>query len=228
MTRSTRLLAGLSLAALLVFATAAAAFAAPTLSLSATRDVVTYPQPTWLKVVAADSGSPVPMVVTVQYRPIGTTEWLRLRTLTASQTAEGTVTVPVSPNRLRSITAFRAVATSLESEVSTVSVKARLSAAIAPRTVRAGRFVTVRGFIWPRHAAGSRPVEVKFEKWEGGAWVEKGTLHPKIVRQYGDSSKWQFRMKAHGEDKGKWRIRVYHEDMKHIASMSKYSYVRVR
>jgi len=228
MTRSTRLLAGLSLAALLVFATAATAFAAPVLSLSATRTTVTYPQPTWLKVAATDGGVPVPTAVTIQYRPVGTTQWKLFRAVSASRTAEGTVTVPVAPYRLKSITAFRAIANGLESATTTVSVKARLSAAVAPRVVRAGRWVTVRGTIAPRHAKGSRPVPVKVWKWEGGKWVLKATRHPKIVKQHADSSKWLYRVRAHGHDKGKWRIRVYHEDAKHVASVSRYTYVRVR
>jgi len=69
---------------------------------------------------------------------------------------------------------------------------------------------------------------VKFWKWEGGAWVFKGALHPKIVRQWGDGSKWQFTRFVHNEDKGKWRMQVSHEDMKHVASTSRYSYIRVR
>jgi len=228
MTRSKKMFVGLALSALMVFATAATAFGVPVLSLSATRGVVTYPQPTWLKVAATEGGAHAATMVTVQYRPIGTTEWKQLRTLTASQTAEGTVTVPVSPYRLKVITAFRAIAAGAESDVTTVSVKARLSRAITPRSVRAGHRVTVKGFIWPKHAAGSRPVTVTFWKWEGGDWVERGVRHPKIVRTYGDSAKWQFRVKTTSADKGKWRIRVSHEDTQHIASMSRYSYIKVR
>ena len=228
MTRRTKVLISASLAALMVVGTAAVAIAAPILSLTATRDVVTYPQPTWLKVNASDEGASVATTGTIQYLPIGATEWKKLRTVAASRTAEGTVTVPVAPYWLKSTTAFKATAEGLESEVVTVSVRARLSAPIAPRTVKAGRHVTIRGFIWPRHAAGSRPVEVKFWKWESGDWVYKGSAHPKIVRRWGDGSKWQFTRHVHGADKGKWRMQVYHEDAKHVASMSRFGYVRVR
>ncbi len=228
MTRKTRVLVGASLAALMLLATAATAIAAPMLSLSATRSVVTYPQPTWLKLNASDNGASVATTVAVEYQPIGATEWKRFRTISASRTAEGTVTVPVAPYWLKGTTAFRAVAQGLESETVNVSVKARLSAPIAPRTIKAGRRVTVRGFIWPRHAVGSRPVVVKLWKWESGRWVYKGHVHPKIVRRYGDGSKWQFTKKVHGHDKGKWRVRVYHEDQKHVASASRFAYFRVR
>lgn len=228
MTRSKRLLVGLSLAALMVFATAATALGAPVLSLSATRDVVTYPQPTWLKVAATDGGVSVPTTVTVQYRALGGTTWKSLRTLSAEQAAEGTLTVPVSPSRLKVNTEFRAIAEGLESSIVNVSVKARLSRAIAPKKTKAGRSIKVRGFIWPRHAAGSRPVDVKVWKWEDGEWVQKATVKPKIVRKYGDSSKWQFKVRTKAADKGKWRVRVYHEDAGHIASESKYSYFKVR
>jgi len=228
MTGRTKTLLAASLTALILLGTATAAVAAPTLSLSATRSVVTYPQPTWLKVVAADEGSAVPATVTVQYLPVGATEWKRLRTVAASHTAEGTVTVPIAPYRLKRTTAFRATAEGLESEVVTVSVKARLSAPVVPARVKAGRRVTVKGFIWPRHAAGSRPVTVSFWKWEGGSWVYKGAVHPRIVGSRDDRSKWQFTRRAHAHDKGKWRIQVSHEDAGHVASTSRFTYLRVR
>jgi hypothetical protein len=228
MTRRSKTLLAASLAALMLLGSAAAAIAAPMLSLSATRTVVTYPQPTWLKINAADEGAAVPTTVTVQYLPVGATEWKTLRTVAASRTAEGTVTVPVSPYRLRKTTAFKAVAEGLESEVVTVSVKARLSAPVVPAKVKAGRHVTVKGLIWPRHAVGSRPVTVKFWKWENGDWVYKGAVHPRIVGKYDDRSKWQFTRHVHAHDKGKWRIQVSHEDADHVESTSRFTYVKVR
>lgn len=228
MTRRTKVVIGAALATCLLLGTAAAAFAAPMLSLSPTRSVVTYPQPTWLKVSAADEGVAVPTTVTVQYLPVGATAWKNFRTLPASRTAEGTVTVSVAPYWLKKTTAFRAIAEGLESEIATVSVKARLSAPVVPAKVKAGRRVTVKGFIWPRHAVGSRPVEVKFWKWESGQWTYKGSVHPKIVGKNGDRSKWQFTRYVGSKAKGKWRIQVSHEDAEHVASTSKFTYVRVR
>ncbi len=230
MTRRTKVLISASLAALMVLGTAAVAIAAPMLTLSTTRSVVTYPQPTWLKVNVADEGAAVGTTVTVQYLPVGASEWKKLRAVAAARTAEGTVTVPVAPYWLKKTTAFRAVAEGLESDVVTVSVKAKLSAPMAPAKVKAGRHkhLTVRGFIWPRHSAGSRPVEVKIWKWEGGNWVYKGSVHPKIVHNKGDRSKWQFTRHVHAHDKGKWRLQVYHEDTQHVASKSQFSYVKVR
>ncbi len=133
MTRRTKVLISASLAALMVLGTAAVAIAVPMLSLTATRNVVTYPQPTWLKINAADEGAAVGTTVTVQYLPVGATEWKKFRTVAAVRTAEGTVTVPVAPYMLKKTTAFKAVADGLESEVVTVSVKAKLSAPISAR-----------------------------------------------------------------------------------------------
>jgi hypothetical protein len=228
MTKLAKWFVGASLVTAMVLGTVAGAAAAPALTLTSTRSSVTYPQPTWLKLVAADGAVSVPTTVTIQLRHIGDETWTNYRRIAASRTAEGTVTVPVSPFFLRSITGFRAVAVGLESEVTTVAVKARLSAAKAPMSVKARRRVTVKGFIWPRHAAGTRPVNVTIWKWEGGGWVEKGTVHPKIVGKTADGSKWQFTRQVGADDKGTWRLQVSHEDMKHAASTSRYSYIRVR
>ena len=217
-----------ALIAAMVLGTAAVAIAAPALTLSSTRASVTYPQPTWLKLVAADNGVAVATTVTIQYRPIGTDVWKKLKTVSAKRAGEGTVTVPVSPYRLKSITGFRAIAEGLESDVTTVAVKARLSAPITRSSGKAGRAVSVRGFIWPRHAKGSHPVVVTLWKWEGHAWVEMGTVLPAVYGHSKESSKWKFTRIFAAGDKGKWRMQVSHEDEKHAASTSRYSYIRVR
>ncbi len=228
MTRRTSLLVGAALIVAMMLTVATSAFATPALSLSAKRASVTYPQPDWLIVRAGDGDVAVPTTVTVQYRPIGTDTWATLRIVPASRAAEGTFTVTVPPYRLKMITGFRAIAEGLESDVVTVSVKARLSAASAPAKVREGRKLTIHGKIWPRHAVGSKPVTVRVWKWEDGAWAEKGSLHPAIVSKQAYSSKWQIKIKAITAEKGTYRLRVYHEDTRHEASMSKYSYIRVR
>ncbi len=228
MKRTVRIALSMSLVAALVLGTAAVAFATPALTLASTRAEVTYPQPTRLKLVAADEGVAVATTVTVQYRPIGTDEWKTLRTVSASRTAEGTVTVTVPPYKLKSITGFRAVAEGLESEVTTVAVKARLSMAHHSRQAKAGRTIKFKGNIWPRHAKGSTPVTVTMWKWDKGGWVEMGTVQPTIWGHTAESSKWRFARTFFAEDKGKWRFQVTHEDEKHAASTSRYSYLRVR
>ncbi len=192
MNRRFKALLFVALIAATVLGTAAVAIAAPALTLSSTRASVTYPQPTWLKLVAADNGVAVATTVTIQYRPIGTDVWKKLKTVSAKRAGEGTVTVPVSPYRLKSITGFRAIAEGLESDVTTVAVKARLSAPITRSSGKAGRVVSVRGFIWPRHAKGSHPVVVTLWKWEGHAWVEMGTVLPAVYGHSKESSKWKF------------------------------------
>lgn len=228
MTRLTKTLIGAAMVVVMTFGVVGIAFAAPTLTLTPTRSVVTYPQPTWLKLVSADGTASVATTVTIQYRPVGSDTWKKLRIVSAARTGEGTVTVPVAPFFLKGATGFRAIAEGLESDVTTVAVKARLSAAIAPSMIKAPRSVRVHGFIWPRHAKGSTPVTVTAWKWEGGEWVLKTTFAPKIVSPAKDSSKWQFRLTLGAEDKGKWRLQVSHEDTAHAASVSRFSYYRVR
>ena len=229
MTGRKKLVVGVGLAAVMLLATVAMAFAVPMLSLTATKSVVTYPHMTSLKLRAADGDTSTATTVTVQYRPVGAPDWKKFRTISASRTGEGTVTIAVPPTFLKSTTGFRAIATEgLESSVVTVTVKAKLSKAIAPATIRGRRCVTVRGFIWPAHAVGTRPVTVKVWKWENGAWVLKARLHPKIVGKHGDRSMWAFTKKVSKADKGKWRLQVSHVDAKHACSRSAYSYLRVK
>jgi len=228
MTRPIKLLVAASIAVALLLGSAAAAVATPSLTLSSSRTTVTYAQQTWLKLLSADATVSVPATVTIQYRPIGSDTWRKLRTVSANRTADGTVTVAVSPYFLKSITGFRAISGGLESEVSTVAVRARLSVAKTAKSAKRHHRITVKGFIWPRHAAGSRPVDVTIWKWEGGAWVQKATVHPRIVGKTTDGSRWQFTRWIDHDDKGAWRLRVSHQDMKHAASLSGFSYIRVR
>ncbi len=65
-------------------------------------------------------------------------------------------------------------------------------------------------------------------KWEGRAWVEMGTVLPAVYGHSKESSKWKFTRIFAAGDKGKWRMQVSHEDEKHAASTSRYSYIRVR
>ncbi len=228
MNRRTRIALGVALAAMLLLTGVAAAFAVTTLTLSATKTEITYPQATWLKLRASDGEASTATTVTVQIRPVGAADWKPYRTVVASRTGEGTVTIPVAPYRLTSNTGFRAIAEGLESEVVTVSVKARLSAPVAPLRVVHGRRVTVQGFIWPAHKLGTRPVKVRVWKWESGAWVAKGHLHPKIVGRRYDRSRWAFTRWVGKADKGTWRLQVSHEDEKHAFSKSPFTYMRVR
>jgi len=228
MRRLTRALVGILVVTAMLLGAVAIAQGATTLTLTSTRSSVVYPQMTWLKLLSADGTMPVAARVMIQYRPIGTATWRNLRAISASRTAEGTVTIPVGPVILRSITGFRAVATGLESEVTTVAVKARLSRPVAPRVIRAKRYVTVRGFIWPRHAVGTRPVEVTVWKWDGTTWVEMAKLHPKIVGRVLNGAKWQFKRWVSADDVGRWRLQVSHEDTAHAASVSPFGYIKVK
>ena len=225
-------LTAVALVAVLVLGAASAAMAAPILSIKAKTDVVTFPHGTVLYVGAAEEGKPTPTRMVVQYRKIGCDTWKYLRTISASRSAEGTASVWVGHNVLDRTAGFRVISTSggLESEVATVGVKAALSRPVVRKVVVAtkrARWVEVKGFINPRHKAGTRPVEVKIWKKEGSDWVLKGTLHPKIVSQTYLGSKWAFGFKVSADRKGLWRLQVSHEDTGHVASTSGYSYVKV-
>ncbi|NTU72029.1 MAG: hypothetical protein HGB10_09465 [Coriobacteriia bacterium] len=177
---------------------------------------------------ALDGETSVATTLTIQYRPIGTETWKKFRSISASRTASGPTTVTVTPATLKSITGFRVIAEGLESEVSTVSVKARLTAPVMRSSVKRTNWVTIKGQIFPRHAVGSHPVTVTLWKKVGGDWVEQATFQPAIVGRTPDGSKWQTRYWFGAYDKGSYRLQVSHEDLKHAASVSHFKYMRVR
>ena len=182
----------------MVLGTAAVAFAAPALTLTSTRSAVTYPQPTWLKLVSADGAVSVPddrhhPVPPHRHRDVDESAG----TIAATRTAEGTVTVPVAsvpPEEHHRVPSNRRGPRERGHDRRRKGAPVGTSG--SDRASRRGRRVTVKGFIWPRHAVGSRPVAVTVWKWEGGGWVEKGIIHPKIVGQ--DSRRLQVAVHALG------------------------------
>ena len=97
----------------------------------------------------------------------------------------------------------------------------------APERMRDDTKYTVHGILKPRHASGSKPVELyKYKRLANGYWDYRGHTHA-TVRNYGTYSRYSAKMTF--SSPGRWRVRAYHpEDAGHRARYSdKYDYVTV-
>ncbi len=78
----------------------------------------------------------------------------------------------------------------------------------APRlAARTGMRVTVSGALAPRHAAGSRAVVLRFERYESGRWVRRVSTWAVLSDTVGGSV---YRRTIPLPSKGKWRVRAEH------------------
>lgn len=232
MHKRTKMVLGVSLALALVFGGVAAAFAAHMITLSASPAKVVYPKPSKLTINVSDGGASVPATLTIQSRYVDGGDWVNFRSIPASKSAEGTLTVTVPV--LKGTTEFRVVESGVAtSQVATVSVAARLS---QPRVPAAFRFVgkrtkfVVSGSILPRHDYGSKPVVLELKKWDAASktWVSVETTLAQIVKPgkadmavyklgYGI---WSGSFSAAVKGTAQWKIEASHEDTAHVKSTS--------
>jgi len=97
----------------------------------------------------------------------------------------------------------------------------------APERMRDDTKYTVHGILKPRHASGSKPVELyKYKRLANGRWYYRGYARA-TVRNYGTYSRYSAKMSF--SSPGRWRVRAYHpEDARHRAKYSdKFDYVTV-
>lgn len=109
-----------------------------------------------------------------------------------------------------------------------VKPKVALTKGNAPRTMYEDRARKVTGYLKPRHASGSRKVEIKLYKYSKTkhAYVYKTHVHA-TLSNYSTYSKWVRYIKF--PTKGTWRIRAYMPaDAEHAASYSSYDYITVK
>jgi len=155
-------------------------------------------------------------------------EFKVVRTISASAAIEATsFVVPVRPE---GTAGFRAVQGSVESSVTTVTVKARLSKPVVSTRVKVGRATVVKGFIWPRHAKGSQPVTLNLY-WRANPsdeWQLKSTVEPAIVGRVAFGAKWSYRWTPGEGDRGWWKLTASHADAMHEANTSRPKFLRVR
>lgn len=99
---------------------------------------------------------------------------------------------------------------------------------IAPKKMRPGRSYTVYGYLKPRHASGTKPVQVKcYKKNSAGVYKYHHTVYAKVSDYYSYS---KYKAKVKLPHRGKWRLRAYaRADSQHASSWSSgYDYVTVK
>jgi hypothetical protein len=97
----------------------------------------------------------------------------------------------------------------------------------APETMRDDTSYTVRGYLKPRHTAGTKPVRIyKWKRLSGGTWESRGY---KLASVYDYSTYSRYKASVSFSSAGRWRVRAYHpKDATHRARWSKYyDYVTV-
>lgn len=218
-----KLVMAMAIVAVLVLSLAGSAFADPALTISASPTTVTWPHGSTLTVTFPTS----PATATVLAMPVGASTWT-----TVSVTV--TSTLRVQP---RWSTAYKAVVDGVESNVTTVSVAARLSKPILPSVFWHGRSVTVKGTMSPREHGGM--VTLQYYKLQTTLrYLGKGRYR-KITtwNAYGDpatvalrdknsaTSTWTTKVKI--ADKGTYKLVVSHQDDLYVLS-SATAFFRVR
>jgi hypothetical protein len=151
--------------------------------------------------------------VRVEFSPTGApASWTLLSNVTTETDAQystGQYTQVVQPRKL---TYYRYVflgTAAYAPEVSnTVIVKVRpfVGRPIVPKTVKAGKYFTVRGSLKPRFPAGAKTVKVKAYRKKGGTWVVAKRLRATNV-DTATYSKYQARTSF--TKKGKYRFRAF-------------------
>jgi hypothetical protein len=109
-----------------------------------------------------------------------------------------------------------------------VWVRAWVSTPKARTTMSPSRYYTVYGYLKPRHAVGSEPVEIRcFKKNSSGDYKFHHSVSAK-VSDYSTYSKYKASVKLH--HRGKWSLRAYAPaDSRHMGKSSRYyRYVTVR
>ncbi len=99
---------------------------------------------------------------------------------------------------------------------------------IAPKTMRSTRSYSVYGYLKPKHASGTKPVQVKcYKKNRAGVYKYHHTAYAK-ASDYPPYSKYKASVKL--PHRGKWRLRAYAPaDTLHAAAWSSgYDYVTVK
>ena len=205
-------------AALVVAALAATAFAVGGLNVVAQKSTVTYPHHAMLRVTTPAA---VAETITIQARPIGG-DWSVVKTIPAARAAHGT-TFTVS-QKLKVTSGVRAVQAGIESEVVTIGVKASLSSLSI--THKKGGTWTVKGSISPAHALGTSITVKAWEQTVSG----KGKKRAKTLTPLSDLTATVY--KTNGQVSwykttftptaaGTYVFKAYHSDAGHVESSSK-------
>jgi len=169
--------------------------------------------------------------VKVQRSYDGTT-WTTIADLTTSST--GGVSFETSSSRTaryRLVFGGDGAYKASTSAVRTVAVKASLTVPTAPTSISVNRAFTSTGYLKPKHAAGTYPVEIRCYRYERKADGTYGYVYKeKISAKASDYSTYtKYSASVSLPTKGKWRIRTVHRaDSKNAETLSGYRYLTVQ
>lgn len=108
-----------------------------------------------------------------------------------------------------------------------VKTLAKLTRPAAPSSVAHRTTFTVSGYMTPRHASGSAPVELRFYRYKSGHYVYYKTLRPRVYNTVFDNYS-RYSVRTTLPYAGRWRVRAAHGDALHLTSYSAYEYMTVR
>jgi len=107
-----------------------------------------------------------------------------------------------------------------------VTPKAYVGFPNAPGSAKPGAAFTVWGYLRPKHTAGTGAVRIYKYRRVRGAWRSYGYVTAKIADYNPYSSKYSRGVVL--PSRGEWRIRAYHKDGDHLATVSGYNYLWVK
>jgi murein DD-endopeptidase MepM/ murein hydrolase activator NlpD len=188
--------------------------------------------PAWGRSIAVSGtlrnavGAPFVGATVVLERSLDATSWTRVGS--ALTGLKGTWALSYRPTRAYRLRArFSPGATFITTtgREATVAPHAGLSAPDECASARAGRTFEVEGSLTPRHAAGSRTVTLRFQRYTGGRWVEAST-HLTTNRDSGPATRYHHRVAL---STGRWRVRAETPaDSLHAATVSGWFAIAVR
>jgi hypothetical protein len=205
--------------AVAIAALAATAFATVgTLTLTASKLVVTYPHTAKLTINTPEA---LEATITIQARPVDG-DWSDVKSIPATRAAQGT-TFTVAP-KLAVTSGVKAIQNGIESEVVTIGVKASLNSLQVNH--KKGHVWLVKGSIMPAHAKGT-PVTIKV--WQKSV-TGKGKHHVTTLTPMDDLTALVYKTRHNASSfdvrftpptRGSYVFQAVHSDADHIESFSK-------
>lgn len=94
-----------------------------------------------------------------------------------------------------------------------VKPKAYVRTPDGPSSITEGKPFWVWGYLRPRHLAGTYPIRVYKQKWNGSRWVSYGYVYGRAYNYYGYT---KYYARVTFSSFGRWRVRAYHADAAHF------------
>ncbi len=200
------------------------------MSLAASPPLPSYAGKTTIAGTLRDGGSaPLPRDVRVS-KSVDTKSWSFCATVTAA--SDSGAFAYADPRAITRRTYYRAQFLGDEGyapvqAATTVSPRVKFSLPSAPYSVTSGSRVRVAGWMYPRHAAGTRCVKVVAWRQEGSKWVPRTWAWASVSNGTWGRTNYVGTVRLTG--RGLWRVAAYHPvDSLHAATYSSYRSLRVR